>query len=50
MKTDMPEFTGKRMQREAKTVELMIRRYCRDKHHAEYELCEQCEELPYTLL
>jgi len=45
MVTDMPEFTGKRMQREAKTVELMIRRYCRDKHHAEHGLCEQCEEL-----
>lgn len=42
---DRPEFFSKRMRREAKTVEMMIRRYCRDKHHAGPSLCEECEEL-----
>jgi hypothetical protein len=34
-----------RMQREAATVELMIRRYCRMKHTGGTELCEDCQEL-----
>ena len=35
-----------RMQREAATVELMIRRYCRMKHTGGAELCdEDCREL-----
>jgi len=45
MKADPPEFTSKRMRREAKTVEMMIRRYCRDKHHTGHTLCRECEEL-----
>ena len=40
------QFSSKRMQREAKTVEVMIRRYCRDKHgSSQGELCDQCQEL-----
>ena len=38
-------FSGKRMQREAATVEIMIRRYCRDKHFTASELCPDCLEL-----
>ncbi|MDW7774567.1 MAG: nitrous oxide-stimulated promoter family protein [Desulfobulbaceae bacterium] len=45
MKTEVPKFTNKRMQREAKTVKLMIHRYCRDKHHTRSTLCRECEEL-----
>lgn len=45
MKTERPQFPGRRMQREAKTVEKMVRRYCRDKHHTGHALCEECEEL-----
>lgn len=43
-KIDRPEFTNRRMQREARTIELMIHRYCRDKHHAS-SLCAECQEL-----
>lgn len=42
---DKPCFGGKRMQREAETVEIMVRRYCRDKHHSKNILCGECEEL-----
>ena len=45
MKIEQPQYKSKRMQREAKTVELMIRRYCRDKKHSEHPLCAECEEL-----
>ncbi len=38
-------FQGKRMQREAATVKLMIRRYCRDKHSSTGVLCAECSEL-----
>jgi hypothetical protein len=34
-----------RMDREAKTVEAMIRIYCRDQHGRKGELCTECEEL-----
>lgn len=34
-----------RMQREAKTVEVMIRRYCRDKHGQANGLCPACTDL-----
>ena len=40
-----PLFAGKRMAREARTVEVMIRRYCREKHHATGRLCEECHTL-----
>ena len=33
-----------RLQREARTVEAMIRRYCRDHHHSP-ELCHECTNL-----
>lgn len=36
---------SRRIKREKKTVEVMIRRYCRDKHAGIHELCEQCREL-----
>ncbi|HER62589.1 MAG TPA: nitrous oxide-stimulated promoter family protein [Desulfobacteraceae bacterium] len=36
---------GKRMQREADTVAVMIRRYCRDKHSPNGDLCAECREL-----
>jgi hypothetical protein len=45
MHAKKPDFAGRRMQREAETVEVMIRRYCRDNHHSEDHLCEECEEL-----
>lgn len=35
---------NKRMQREARTVEIMIHRYCRD-HHATTTLCDTCRHL-----
>ncbi len=39
------------MQREADTVELMIRRYCRDHHGGASMLCDECRELlDYALL
>jgi predicted amidophosphoribosyltransferase len=33
------------MKRERKTIEAMIRLYCRDHHGGEGELCSECEEL-----
>lgn len=40
-----------RMKRERKTVECMIRIYCRDHHKTEGELCDACRELTeYTRL
>jgi hypothetical protein len=38
-------FPSRRLQREARTVEAMIRRYCRDHHGGGSKLCSQCEEL-----
>ena len=38
-------FPSRRLQREARTVEAMIRRYCRDHHGSTTNLCSQCEEL-----
>ena len=34
-----------RLQREAATVEIMIRHYCRDKHGSGETLCDDCREL-----
>jgi len=34
-----------RMERERKTVELMIGLYCREQHHAGEQLCEECRQL-----
>lgn len=34
-----------RMRREAGTVEVMIRRYCRDQHGHDRDLCPDCSEL-----
>ena len=33
------------MRREAKTVEVMIHRYCHDRHGRSGELCPECSEL-----
>jgi len=33
------------MRREAKTVEVMIKRYCHDKHGQNKTLCPECNEL-----
>ena len=33
------------MRREAKTVEVMIRRYCHDKHGKDTTLCPECNQL-----
>ena len=33
------------MQREAATIETMIRRYCQKHHHGGDTLCEECREL-----
>ncbi len=38
-------FASPRMRREARTVELMIRRFCRDTHYPEGELCDRCRDL-----
>ncbi len=35
----------RRMRREAQTVATMIHRYCRDRHHTQAALCNQCEQL-----
>ena len=43
--SDLPKFAGRRMQREWRTVESMIRLYCRDQHGAEDELCSECARL-----
>lgn len=39
-----PPFTSSRLRREARTVEAMIHRYCRD-HHQPPHLCPDCTEL-----
>lgn len=33
------------MRREARTVELLIRRFCHDHHHTTAELCPACQDL-----
>ena len=38
-------FSSRRMEREARTVEAMIRRFCRDHHGGQTVPCEQCREL-----
>jgi hypothetical protein len=38
-------FAGKRMQREAATISVMIHKYCRDKHSSTDKLCTECREL-----
>jgi len=45
MKKGKTSFAGRRMRREVRTVEVMIRRYCRDKHNSLAELCPECREL-----
>jgi hypothetical protein len=37
-------FSSPRMRREARTVEAMVRRYCRD-HHQPHPLCGECADL-----
>ncbi|MGD9950113.1 MAG: nitrous oxide-stimulated promoter family protein [Desulfobulbus sp.] len=37
-------FSSRRIRREARTVEAMIRRYCRD-HHTSAAPCPECEQL-----
>lgn len=38
-------FTTPRLRREARTVELLIGRFCRDRHRSEGGLCDQCQDL-----
>ncbi|MBI4791851.1 MAG: nitrous oxide-stimulated promoter family protein [Deltaproteobacteria bacterium] len=38
-------FSSRRMQREAETIEAMIRIYCREQHHGGESLCAECSEL-----
>ena len=38
-------FSSRRMQREAETIEAMIRIYCREQHHGGESLCAECGEL-----
>ncbi len=40
-----PPLSSKRMQREARTVEVMLRLFCRDRHQAHGVLCRDCQEL-----
>lgn len=37
--------TGKRIDSQKKTVDVMIRIYCKKKHHSSHGLCADCEEL-----
>lgn len=42
----MPDtFSSRRLRREARTVELLIGRYCRDQHGGPPQLCEPCRQL-----
>lgn len=38
-------FSSRRLQREVKTAEAMLRRFCRDHHGGKVMLCEECREL-----
>jgi hypothetical protein len=38
-------FADKRLAREWKTIEAMIRCYCRDRHNADSGLCAECRQL-----
>ena len=38
-------FADKRLARERKTIEAMIRCYCRDQHNAASGLCAECQQL-----
>jgi len=41
-----PPLLKKRMQRETRTVEVMIRRFCKDRHATKGDaLCRECQEL-----
>ena len=40
-----PLFPSRRLWREARTVEAMIHRYCRDRHHTANGLCAECAAL-----
>lgn len=38
-------FSSRRMQREAATIEAMVRIYCRERHGGDETLCDECREL-----
>ena len=40
-----PHFASSRLRREARTVELLIRRFCRDHHQGGKDLCAECQSL-----
>jgi hypothetical protein len=42
---ELQKVENPRMKREKKTVDAMIRLYCRKKHEADDELCPECQEL-----
>jgi predicted amidophosphoribosyltransferase len=39
--------TENRLKRERKTIQVMVRMYCRSVHSKQKELCPECEELLY---
>jgi hypothetical protein len=43
--TDLIVFTNKRLAREWKTMEMMIKIHCRDQHRTAAALCEECLQL-----
>ncbi len=46
----IPPFPTSRLQREAKTVELMLELYCRDHHQHDSGLCVECSSLWQSVL
>ncbi len=48
---ELQKVEGPRIRREKKTVDAMIKLYCRKHHEADGELCPECQELhDYALL
>jgi len=45
MKPQPPNPEHKRMKRERKTIALMVKLYCKGKHHTNGTLCPECQEL-----
>jgi len=45
LETKAPAFASKRLNREWKTMEAMIKIHCRDLHGSSTTLCSECQEL-----
>jgi len=41
----MKKREPKKLKREKKTLEAMIRLYCRENHHNKQQVCQECQEL-----